>query len=137
MFIIFFFFQHSNSRTNLYADSCTLADSRNCQQFFNCFGFLESCNAQERYNTKTYSCQNYFLTDCEERPNPPFPTPQESCLAFNEGLTEINRFPTSHCNQFISCSAASYSLNNCGNQFYSIPDFQCRPIQDVICGLRD
>ncbi|AAQ21665.1 unknown [Cryptophlebia leucotreta granulovirus] len=139
--ILVFLFTQSNKTTDG-ADlhTCTRADPSNCQQYYDCFGNLKSCSANNRYDEDRGICRDYYLTDCGIRYNPSLPSLPVLCRPFWEGLSLENIFPHSNCRLYNRCLDVplTASILSCYTQdtAFSIEDKECRPTDTVDCGTR-
>ena len=120
-------------------DGCSRVDMRNCQYFYNCLGILSSCRAQDRFDSTTQQCQNYYLTECGDRYNPPFPEINELCTPFWNNQSTQRIFPTPLCTQYVMCDTnanVTQSQYCPSGTLFSIADMKCLPVSEVDCGTR-
>ncbi|UXX41873.1 hypothetical protein [Psilogramma increta granulovirus] len=149
IFFVFFVFlsqlltstqQPDNDNLEDMVNGCSQASMSNCQHFYSCLGILSSCRAQDRFDSNvTRQCQNYYLTDCGDRYNPPFPTISELCTPFWNNQSTQHVFPTTICSRYLMCDTITNVTQNqiCPDgTLFSIPDMTCLPELEVDCGKR-
>ncbi|ABQ52011.1 hypothetical protein SlGVgp068 [Spodoptera litura granulovirus] len=52
---------------------CRRPDPTNCRKFYDCDDNLVTCPITERFDDNTLTCRSYYLVDCGDRYNEPFP----------------------------------------------------------------
>lgn len=131
-----------NDTTNDLEDvvnSCSQPDLSNCQYFYNCLGILNSCRAQDRFDSTTNQCQNYYLTNCGDRYNPPFPSVSELCTPFWNNQFSQSIFPTLMCSQYVTCDSTvnvTHTQHCPSGTMFSLVNMKCMPVFEVDCGMR-
>ncbi|AAM70269.1 hypothetical protein [Phthorimaea operculella granulovirus] len=114
------------------------ADPTNCQQYYNNFDQLMSCNMHERYDEPTMSCRDYWFVDCGSRFNPELAEPKLLCEPYQNGVSDINMFGVEQCNHLAVCGPiAGVTIGWCvGETYYDLIEKQCLPKEMVECGYR-
>ncbi|AIS92070.1 hypothetical protein [Erinnyis ello granulovirus] len=119
------------------ANSCFRADMRNCQNYYNCLGVLTSCGIQNRFDTTTRQCENYYLTDCGDRYNPPMIFNRtELCTPYWNNQSTQSVFATPICYQALECTTFAMITSCPLGQQFDIPSLTCKPESEVECGSR-
>ncbi|QOD40032.1 Maph69 [Matsumuraeses phaseoli granulovirus] len=139
IFVFVFLLIHI-TKNNKYknANDCASPVASSCQQYKDCFGIVRTCNVIDRFDIQTNQCQNYYLTDCGDRPNPELPEEHNLCNYYYSGQTNQSVFPSVYCQHYINCNL-SPQIGTCFSEeapLFSIPHNQCKARHEVDCGSR-
>ncbi|AQQ80346.1 ORF79 [Betabaculovirus altermyunipunctae] len=128
----------SQSNRNMLLDPTP--DLTNCANFVDTFAIHTTCSPDQRYDTVTRQCRNYYLVDCGVRPNPPYPSADKLCEPYSIGMIIGQRtYPLNNAEYFANCSnkvkSSAELIESCGpNLVYDIDTQQC--VESTVIGSR-
>ncbi|AJK91732.1 chit-2a [Spodoptera frugiperda granulovirus] len=112
-------------------------DMNDCSKFTDMFGMHVPCQASDlRYDEDFKFCVNYYVADCGERPNPPYPTSTELCEPFvSKMILGVRDYPVNNAEYYVHCDTNDTSgdyIRKCEDgMMYDIVARRCRPTADL------